>query len=425
MSKKKDGWWKISVGVLLICIITLGIMLFYNIQNKFFYNDLNREIATIDIRLKDVSLEDIKAGSKETKYEDNELVLSNNNQTISYSNLQIEGRGNTTWSYDKRSYQIKFKDKTDLLGMGKARKWVLISNYIDPTSMRSDIAFTIAEMIGEEYSTRGEFVNLYFDGEYEGLYYLLHKIEIDKNSVDIKSDDGVIFELDNIHSEDEIIHESYFGDYLVMKDMVSIDDRNKNEIINQFLNDYTEFEKALEKKDYVKVDKIIDIDSFAKYYLINDFTNNPDAYSSSFYLYKNDDGKICAGPVWDFDFAFGNKEWVWRVDDEFLSPVGSDKNISSRMIRYLINMPGFKERVKELFKQKMANNENVLMNKIKERVKRIKDDILINNEKWEIGNFEIKYEELLDWIEKRYNYLEKEYSNETNDFIDQKRFQFL
>ena len=425
MSKKKDGWWKISVGVLLICIIILGIMLFYNIQNKFFYNDLNREIATIDIRLKDVSLEDIKAGSKETKYEDNELVLSNNNQTVSYSNLQIEGRGNTTWSYDKRSYQIKFKDKTDLLGMGKARKWVLISNYIDPTSMRSDIAFTIAEMIGEEYSTRGEFVNLYFDGEYEGLYYLLHKIEIDKNSVDIKSDDGVIFELDNIHSEDEIIHESYFGDYLVMKDMVSIDDRNKNEIINQFLNDYTEFEKALEKKDYVKVDKIIDIDSFAKYYLINDFTNNPDAYSSSFYLYKNDDGKICAGPVWDFDFAFGNKEWVWRVDDEFLSPVGSDKNISSRMIRYLINMPGFKERVKELFKQKMANNENVLMNKIKERVKRIKDDILINNEKWEIGNFEIKYEELLDWIEKRYNYLEKEYSNETNDFIDQKRFQFL
>ncbi len=425
MSKKKDGWWKISVSISLICITILGIILFYNIQNKFFYNNLNREIATIDIRLKDVFLEDIKAGSKETKYEDNELVLSNNNQTVSYSNLQIEGRGNTTWSYDKRSYQIKFKDKTDLLGMGKARKWVLISNYIDPTSMRSDIAFTIAEMVGEEYSNRGEFVNLYFDGEYEGLYYLLHKIEIDKNSVDIKSDEGVIFELDNIHSEDEIIHESYFGDYLVLKDLVSVDNDNKNEIIDLFLKDYKEFEKALEKKDYVKVDKIIDIDSFAKYYLINDFANNPDAYSSSFYLYRNDDGKICAGPVWDFDFAFGNKEWVWRTDDEFLSPVGSDKNISSRMIRYLINMPGFKEKVKDLFNQKMINNRNILMNKIEERVKRVKDDILINNEKWEIEGFEIYYEELLDWVEKRYNYLEKEYNSETNDFIDQKRFQFL
>ena len=425
MKKKSNKQWKLAVGVLLFCIVGLSWLLIYNINQISLRDDLWLGVPTIDIELNGVSLSEIKDGSKEIKYPENKARIEYNNKSLVLDDVEIKGRGNTTWSYDKKSYQIKFSDKVDLFGMGKARKWVLISNYIDPTFMRDDIAFIIAEMIGEEYNTKGEFVNLYFNGEYEGLYYLLHKIEIDKNSVDIRNNDGVIFELDNIHSEDEKKYESYFGDILVLKDMILENSEKKDEIIDEFLEDYSDFEKALEKKDYDKVNKIIDVDSFVKYYLVNEFTNNPDAYSSSFYLYRNDDGKICAGPVWDFDFALGNKEWVWRADDEFLSPIGREKNMSSKMIKYLVNMPGFKGKVAELFKNKLVGKKDLLIQTIDDRVSKIIDDIKINNEKWEIDDFETNYEELIDWIRERYFYLENEYDGGIRDTIDQKRYQSL
>ena len=43
--------------------------------------------------------------------------------------MTIKGRGNSTWDLPttKKPYNIKFEEKVDLFGFGKAKKWSLIA----------------------------------------------------------------------------------------------------------------------------------------------------------------------------------------------------------------------------------------------------------------------------------------------------------
>jgi hypothetical protein len=420
------GRWVASSVCLFLVIVALSGFLIKNVIDKALYNRFpDRGVARINIDLNGISLDEIKEGSKEVKYEGNDLQIYNDGEILEYGGVEVKGRGNTTWGHEKKSYQIKFSEKVDVLGMGKGKKWALLSNYIDDSFIRNDIAFTVAEMVGERCASRGEFAEVYFDGEYEGLYYLMHKIEIERYSVDIRNEDAVIFELDNIHSEDEEKYESYLENTLVLKDIISKDAEQKKIIVDNFLSDYNSFEKALENGDYERVDEIVNIDSFVEYYLINEFTVNPDAYSSSFYLYRDDDGKICAGPVWDFDFALGNKKWVWRKNDDFFLPIGKDKNVGSTIMEYLLKMSDFKEKAIMLFEKKLSGKKDLLMQTIRTKTKVVENSIRINNEKWGIGDFATDYKELLDWVEKRYEYLESMFRDEKKDIIDRKHSRFL
>ena len=59
-----------------------------------------------------------------------------------------------------------------------------------------------------------------------------------------------------------------------------------------------------ETADYAKLDKVIDVESFAKMYLIQELSKNLDAGVTSYYVYY-DGGKFHAGVAWDYDWAFG------------------------------------------------------------------------------------------------------------------------
>lgn len=41
-------------------------------------------------------------------------------------------------------------------------------------------------------------------------------------------------------------------------------------------------------------------------YSVNEIVKNVDTGWDSFYMYKDAGGKLCFGPVWDFDIALGN-----------------------------------------------------------------------------------------------------------------------
>lgn len=426
MSKKKDRSWTIATIGLLFCIVVLGFFLKDNIERKFLNYD--RKLPRIDIELNGVSLEEIKGGSKETKYEGNELALDNGGQIIRFDNVEVKGRGNSTWeqSKPKRPYQIKFTSKVDLLGLGKAKKWVLLANYAEHSYLRSDIAFKLAEMLEIDFNHRGEYVELYFDGEYEGLYYLIQKIEITKSSVDLNEDDGVLFELDNAHLniEDEEYYKSYLGNYLVFKDMKSKDEGKKKKAVNGFLSDFNMLEIAAKKEDFKTVSEIIDVESFAKYYLMSEFTVNPDAYTTSFYLYRDgENDTIHAGPVWDFDLALANRKWAWEVDGRFYSPTetmirrreafGEDglteNKYISKLMYYLMEMPEFREEVESVFRDKMMGRAEELLKTMQNKKNEIRRAVFKNNKKWGVEDSEEEYEYLLDWVKKRYEYFESEY----------------
>ena len=67
---------------------------------------------------------------------------------------------------------------------------------------------------------------------------------------------------------------------------------------------------------------ILILESFARYFLIEDFSANHDAIFNSFFFYKESgDEKIYFGPVWDFDLAFDNAQLLYPTNEKKISPL--------------------------------------------------------------------------------------------------------
>lgn len=418
---------RIWQSVLVVCFLAVGVGFgIFTLINQPEPKYPDNGLPVFDFSLKDVTLETIKDGDKSTKYSGNELAIFTAGQESDYFNVEIKGRGNTTWDEDKKPFQIEFRHAVDLFGMGKSRKWVLLANVFDDTNLRNDIAMRIAEMLDEKTPRRGRFVELYFDGEYEGIYYVMHKVEIGKNSVDLRDDMGVLVELD-AENRNEVCHNASLGGCLVLKDTVNKnDEEEENLAFEDFLVKYALAEKAAKAGDFDKVSKYLDIDSFVRYFLVNEFTVNPDAYSMSFFMYKNGlDDKIHAGPVWDFDYALGNRNWDWTKVEDFYSPeeimvlrsVAFDENGSktskmmSKLVYYLMDMPEFVDEVERIFREKLSGRERELRIYIASLAERNRDAIIRDSEKWDKDDFDEEMDYLINWIERRYKTLELEFGN--------------
>lgn len=369
------------------------------------------------LTLNGVTLDEIKENSKEIKYSGNWLKIGD----LNISNVKIKGRGNATWTQEKKPYQLKFAQKLNLFGLGKLRKWILISNYWDDTNLRTDTAFYLANMIGEKFAHSGEFVELYVDDEYEGLYYLTQGIEIDKNAVNLRDPLGVLVELDNIYGKNE---DSFFitnnGECLTVKDIVVQD--NLNLAMADFMKNFNILEMAIREQDYTTIAEIIDVESFAQYYLISEFTANSDAYFTSQYFYKDGfDDKIHAGPVWDFDIAFNNTKvrsefmanWdmTGSIEKEYFLDPNQQYDQWSRLFARLIELPEFRMEVNRVFQEKMSGRRHKLLSYISMRAVKIQEAALKENEKWKKDDYVQSVRKLLKWINVRYDYFEKEYGN--------------
>lgn len=428
-------WVALVLGGTLLAGMVIGALVWWNLDSS--KTDLERRklpdrgLSVMEINLNGVSLEEIDNGSKNAKYEGNDVVLYERDKTIEYNNVEIKGRGNTTWEQEKKPYQIKFKKNVDLLGLGKAKKWALLANALDMSYLRNHIALVFAEIVEVPYSYRGDFVELYVNGDYRGLYYLVKKIEIAKGSVDLRNNDGVLFEMDMLHkNEEEQCFESYLGECLVLKDVVGHEISEESKIADSFLTDLNMAEEALREEKYENVAEIFDLDSFAKYFLVNEFAVNPDAYSTSFYLYRNNEGKIAAGPVWDFDLAFASRMWDWDEEEDFFSPnktmirkdvvIGTDGKDgdpgTSKLMYYLMDMPEFQKKVEQVFQERAAGRKQEIVQMIRDKAENIYQAAKVDGEKWKMAGFEDELMAIINWIKARYDHLEEVYGGGNASF---------
>lgn len=431
----KDRSRLFGLGVMiLILVVGLGILLKISLdeRERVALLDKSQGLPVLELSLEGTSFEEISGGEKTVKYPGNELTVIDGKQVDTYSEVEVKGRGNSTWMMPKKPLQLKLEDKVDLLGLGKARKWVLLANYLDASQLRNSVAADVAEMLGIGQALRGRYVELSIDGEYQGLYYLTHKVEISKKVVDLRNSLGVLVELDNLHRGDENCYWSTGSACLLAKDMVSED--LEAMVMEDFLTDFNQLEVAAENRDYAAVESLIDVESFAAYFLLNEFTANPDAYCSSWFMYKDGfDDKIHAGPGWDFDYALGNREWVWRLTEDFFSPENDmireidalggkfmingeviekePDGVTSKLIYHLMKMPEFQNEVRRVYQEKMAGRKNELLMHLKWQEGQIYAALTRDYNKWERGDFAEEIDYLTDWVERRYDHFEKTYGD--------------
>ena len=121
------------------------------------------------------------------EYKSGALFVQSNEQTssVEYNGaIKIRGRGNTSWSWLKKSYRIKLDKKADLFGMGKNKNWVLLSNYLDECALRNVTAQQLAKELGLVFM-ENVWTSVILNGEYAGMYLLCEQVRIDETRVDI------------------------------------------------------------------------------------------------------------------------------------------------------------------------------------------------------------------------------------------------
>lgn len=339
-----------------------------------------------------------------------------------YDNLfaegSIKGRGNSTWVLPKKPYAIKFSQKESLLSLPEGKSWVLLANYYDATLLRNDLAFYIGkELTTQDWTPHFEFVDLMLNGQYKGIYQLGEKINISSKRVNV-GDDGFLLEIDKKAEPDEVTF-----DVLHIPYPVNIKDPEVeagSEEYNYISNILTQIDEVLFSDDFTDpIDgwqRYMDIDSFVDWYLVQEISKNPDSnFSTSCFMSFKPGGKLKMGPLWDFDIAFCNDQWVNDRPSSTITPDGFYIK-SVEWYNRLFCDPVFVERVKERFNDIYANKQN-LFDFIDSRAAILIEKVAEDNHLWgtitdktaTVENVKIAYQEKVDflksWIDTRLTWL--------------------
>lgn len=288
--------------------------------------------------------------------------------------IQIKGRGNYTWlEQDKKPYKIKFAQKQSPLGLDNSKHFILKPDCQDWNGyMRNEMGFELSRQLGMPYTTRQYPVEVMLNGEYEGLYFLCEKIRVENGRVEImeqhdndsnpdNATGGWLLEL-GYKSEPVIAqHEnndpsnSWFAFMSQSPEVLSQVQRN---YIHDFIYRADSCIYVPDKND-LGWENYLDINSLARFYVIQEVMENVEAFSGSLFMYKDYgwDEKLKFGPVWDFDNSvFHNATTGNHFIFDYESP------FTFLWIKELRKFPRFKEALRMVWKEFVDNNvfENVL-----------------------------------------------------------------
>ena len=252
------------------------------------------------------TLSDIHA-NKDAKHDGNRVVLTdaaNSAYDLDKTDVEVKGRGNTSWVlYDKKGYQIKFSKKTSVLGMDKAKKWVLLANSSDPSMVKNKTSFNLSQKMGAAYTPDSQFVDLWIEGDYRGTYEVTDKVEIGSSRVDIDDATGVVSEMDNTFYASETSGTDRWGRHFTLKDPDIEDSDAVAGNFQAFLVEVNQLESALDSHaDWDTITGLADVNSIATYYLVNEFTANDESTNTSqYWSWNGGNDTLHMGPSWDFD----------------------------------------------------------------------------------------------------------------------------
>lgn len=228
---------------------------------------------------------------------------------------KIRGHGNATWEMEKKPYNIYLERSAGLLGMNGASKWILLANAYDETNLRSKLINDFIKKTEpyEGFSTECEFVDLYLNGEYRGLYLCCPDTAANMNNT-IGDDIEYFFgtaSASQVKASDTNNFEINTGAWIEVKlpDICSKDKLKSlksylKEMQSVLLNDDGSPQTNKNWEDY------IDLDSWARKYLIEEiFLNCDTAGSQNFYIGKKSE-KIYIGTCWDYDGTLGSVAYM-------------------------------------------------------------------------------------------------------------------
>ena len=232
--------------------------------------------------------------------------------------IGIELRGFTSQEAPKKSYAVETRtDSGDnrnvsLLGMPADDDWVLIASYTDESHLRNFLAYSTARWLGR-YAARSRLVEVFLNGEYEGIYLLAEDLKLHEDRVDVDDSDISGGYLVEMTSMGRTAGERFFTTPVTNQPFFYKDPKPQ-EISDEraaWISDYIgQFERTLYGDQFTDpqlgYQTGLDVSAAVDYLLLNELFRNADTFRNSAYMYKSTGGKLVLGPLWDFDHAIGN-----------------------------------------------------------------------------------------------------------------------
>ncbi len=234
---------------------------------------------------------------------------------------QVRIRGNSTADARKKALKIKFDSKQGVFGRNPEKSWTLLANCFDLTGIHNYVSYSLYDRLTPEgtFSPLCEFVDVYVNGAYQGVYNLCDQVETGKGRVPISGKPGKTPETSDYLIEEDFRVPTEEPDSENLEwfwlDWVNHAYKVKSpEVKDGLTEEHTAYIKnyledvyaAIRLKDWEAIESLVDVDSFIIGQSVAEITKNYDIFQASLFMYKPADGKLTFGPVWDFDTSFGS-----------------------------------------------------------------------------------------------------------------------
>lgn len=336
----------------------------------------------------------------------------------------------------KRPYKLKLSAAQSLFGMDKTRRYVLLANLFDKTLLRNYLALELGQALEIPYTSDCCFVDVYLNGEYRGNYLMVESVRVGSHQVNIHpaANEYLLEVLMGTRQTEGVTITTPVEKFILEVSGMDSLESEQEEFLTTF---FEKAENALRAGEREEIEKYFDIDSFVRTYLLNEYSKNSDtAFASSrFYIRQ---GKLYAGPPWDFDIAFGNDHTP--SDDKlhwhnFNCP-GQIRGWYATTLWWhtLVTFDWFQQRFAELYREMQPTLVNLYadnelgLNRLDALCGEMEQSIKDNNKMWPLTfmyspvervpapTYEQNLEFLRGWLQDRNEWILSQL-NDTGDFI--------
>ena len=305
-------------------------------------------------------------------------------------NMEIRGRGNYSWTgFDKKPYRIKLADKQPLLGMKKSKHFALLAHADDSNDrkgyMRNAVGFELSKMLGMAYTPDAKPLEVVLNGDYIGLYFLTETIRVEKDRVNIveqedgetdseKITGGWLVEIDNYDSDPHVtITEGGKTTMWITYKTPEVLSYQQEQYLTQQMKQIDNL--VYGDKQSSELWKHLDMDALARFYIVQELTDNYESFHGSCYLHKEmgENEKWHFGPVWDFGSSFNRDKSQYMYQGDVWH---------NHWIPEICQFPAFMERVKEIWSEFYKNDLNNIYSFIDAHESQISQAAAKDKQRW-------------------------------------------
>lgn len=334
----------------------------------------------------------------------------------------LRGRGNSTWLwYPKKPYRIKFEKKQSLMGLPKAKSWVLLAEYRDPTNLMNSFVFELGQLMGLPYTNHNRYVELVLNGKNQGLYHLTEQVQQNENRVAIDELNGYLIQLDRDDGPELApgATDNFWSQVYGMPVCVKNPDEPGADVLSRVRTDLAALENAIKGGNLAEVEKLLDVSTMIDYLIVQELVYNVEMDAPrSVYMNKDVGGLWKMGPLWDFDAGFDfdwtNMETSHRYFASYRELVygtkpaihaGTDYRVPG-FFSDLFKMQAFVTRYKSRWGEVHALIDTAWLNTLK-YYEANKSLWVANDRMWPIGTVaSTEIDRMHTWLVNRANYLD-------------------